>query len=184
MSQADFGIVLMIFLVTLGFTLFIWLVPYRREMRRVCHGRVLAVKGELAWLMESGMLSKDNEAFRILHQALEQATPIASATNLQQIVATVTNVGLFDSRRLELFRKECRHPEPLRQVTREFFSVVADILMCHSFFVRIALRVNSYGLSPGFLYRARVALSTVFRTENKALDLYREAMTSKLKLAA
>lgn len=182
MDQATLGVALMIFVVVLGFTLYVWLGPYRREGRKTRRYKLFAVRDELIWLVAQGAIREDDSAFRYLYEMLNAVIP-AKPLTLGQAISVLKSSHVADKEKLEFFRRTLEHEDKgVRKVAVDFYSAIIDIFLAKSLFVRIA-RIGLTGFAV--TRRIRGILGSVFRTENEAYELYQRVgnLTSQLQAA-
>lgn len=183
MSQADFGIVLMMFLIPLGFTLYVWLVPYRREICKVYCYKLFEVRDSLIWLVADGRLTEEDEVFQYLYKTVNQVIPIAKPIGLPKIVNILKTTAIVDPQERQLIKKVATHRDKLvRDATVDLLSTLADILISRSLFVKVA-RIGFTGYI--LTHRIRALLAKVFQTQNEAYELYQNAnnMVAELQIS-
>lgn len=183
-AQATFGVALILFLVVLAFTLYVWLGPYRLEGKKARRYRLFAVRDRLIGLVADNVLREEDCVFQYLYHGVNRVIPAAKPLSLQDTVNLLKASHLVDvEQTLFIKHRILDHADPrVRELVLDLFSAIVDVLLMRSLFVRAA-RIGLTGYR--YTHQLRQACGSVFRVQNEAYEIYRTvgAMVQALNTA-
>lgn len=171
-DQATFGVTFILFLVVLGFTLYVWLGPYRREGKKARRYRLFAVRDRLIGLVVDGVLQEEDPVFQYLYRGINRIIPAAKPLGLQDTVNLLKASHLVDVDQTQFIKQSILgHTDPrVRRLALDLFSAIIDVLLIQSLFVRAA-RVGLTGYR--YTHQVRQACGAVLKAQNEAYEIYR-----------
>jgi hypothetical protein len=171
-SQGDFGVVLVLFVVAAVFHL--WrLRRLHAERLKTDRYALFAVRDHLIRLVAEGHIEEEDELFQFMYKEVNDIIPKAKPLTLRNFVRALRESRLIHDK---AFAEKCldllhHSNEPVRQVTHEFFQALADILLTRSKFVRVSVHVTRSGIRA-FSF-CRKGLSLIFKTESEAYSQHK-----------
>jgi len=192
MSQADFGIALMLFLLVLGFALYCLCWPLRRERLKTERYRLFAVRDRLVRLAADGQVQEEDELFQFLYQGVNRIIPRTELLKLSTLVEALNSSTFKEFRESHEFEKIMtsilQSEPPVRETASQLFTTIAEILIARSLFVRILVMSRLAVLSTSLASHAlrwwlRRALAPLFKLEYLAYDYYRSVEKARRELA-
>lgn len=148
MTQADFGIALLTFLIIAGFTLYVFLVPYRKEGKIVQTYKLYKVRDELIFLVAQEKLKEQDLLFQKFYSAINFFIQHSNHITLTSLVS-----AFRDARKKKLDPAESenwekiheslqRQDEEVVRVVYEFYQALFSILEENSFLLRLISRYS------------------------------------------
>lgn len=170
MFLAEFGIVLLIFLVTLAFTFYVWIFPYRKALIKTRRYKFFKLRDDLITLAAEKVIDEDDPTFQFLYRSINDIIPAAKPLNLQETLVVLKMSPLVEKEELALVEKSLLHKDVrVRIITADFLSAIINVILIRSFFVRLAI----WGLT-GYYFTSMIRkhLARVFSTQNEIYEWY------------
>jgi len=146
MTQADFGIALLLFLITAGFTLFVRFGPYRREGKIVQTYKLYKVRDDFVYLVAQGKLQEYDRLFQSFYRASNFFIQHTNHITLKSLVAAFRaarerKLDPAEEEHWKQIHEELQHQDQaVITVVQEFYQALLDILIENSLLLRIGSR--------------------------------------------
>jgi len=177
MTEADFGTLLMLFTVSMGFTLYVWVGPFRRERQKNRRYILFKVRDHLIWLVVTGKLSREDEVFECLYEGINDVIPKAEPLSLPALTGKIKKRFPVSETNIVCLNAALSHKDKeVRVVAYEFFSAIASTLLSMSFFIKVALATKAVRHRAGSKITTLKSLipSKFFRPQEEAYAIYKQ----------
>lgn len=189
MNIADFGVALILFLIVLGFTLYGFWGPLRREKNKIERYPLFAIRDDLVRLVAEGKIDEKGDLFPILYRGINQVIPRVKPLTLSTFVSALINSPYAEEAFVHKLCLASLNKDPsVRKVVKEFFKTLDEILLARSIFVYVS---NVGRFRPGWAPTAdeialklRPVVSWISKTQSSAYDVHRIMTTAKYVVSA
>jgi hypothetical protein len=179
MTQAEFGIALLITLEVLVFSA-IQIRRIRRERLKTARYKLFAVRDYLIRCVADDQVSEDDPTFAFLYEEINALIPKARPLSLRALVVALKESRLVND---AAFRAKCDEAmdhcnDRLRDAAAVFFHTMIDILVMRSFMVRISWHLTHSSVKLAIWCRdclsvLRRLTAHVFPLQGEAYRLYK-----------
>ena len=149
MTQADFGVALLVLIIVGGFTGYVWLGPYRRERLKHQRYRLFAVRDEWAYLVPSGVIQSNDPFFRYYFDLITGVLQATDQLTLRRLVDAFEKAeckGLtpeYEELKRKMEELARRSPAALN-VMEHFYQAVFTIIWENSLAPRMVVRLHKF----------------------------------------
>ena len=176
MTQADFGVALALFIVTLIFVV-VQRIELRKQQRRVLRYPLFRVRHNLVCLVANKTIAERDPAFKFLYEGVNELIPQIKPLSLRAIVSALRNSSLLNQEIFRQFLADLANRDPaVSQAAVNLFSTLDQILFNSSFLVRRAGK-KSRPLAIGIL-------AHLFHTQIEAYRLHQATREIREELSA
>ena len=172
MTQADFGVALMLFSVVSAFTLYSQFTILRHERRKAARYPLFAVRDQLVLLVAEQNVSEDDPTFKFLYQNVSHLIPQVKPLTLRAIIEALetSTLRLENHSDQEVLDSLHQSNKEIRKVAEQFFDALLYILFARSWFVWL----SAHGTHSSFALAStcRKFLSRLFQKQSEAYRWY------------
>ncbi len=146
MTQADFGIALLLFLIAAGFTLYVRFGPYRKEGKATQTYRLYKVRDDLVYLVAEGKLQEQDQLFQKFYHACNLFIQCAQHLTLKSLVAAFRDarrkkLDLAEEDTWKQIHEKLQYQDPaVVKIVQGFYQALLDTLLENSLLLRFISR--------------------------------------------